>query len=227
MQFAPLYPLIHQFLKPTFPNCLWAGSLETKTVALTFDDGPHPQYTPKLLEVLDQYQIPASFFWLGTCVDRSPEVAQAVWQRGHWLGLHGYRHRSFTQLSTLGLRQSLIQTQTAIAQACRLDLDEVQQHIRDVRPPNGFFTPQTLRLLEQWNYRPVMWSVVPEDWVRPGIDTVVQRVLQQTQNGSLIVLHDGYCGGEDVAETAAQLIPELLAQGYTFVTVDHFWQCRC
>lgn len=196
-------------------------------MALTFDDGPHPQHTPQLLEVLDQYQIPASFFWLGACVDRSPEVAQTVWERGHWLGLHGYQHRSFTQLSPAELHQSLLRTQTAIAKACQLELEDVQQRIRDVRPPNGFFTPQILRLLEQWNYRPVMWSVVPEDWVRPGVQTVVQRVLQQTQNGSLIVLHDGYCGGEDVAETAARLIPDLLAQGYQFVTVEHFWQCRC
>lgn len=227
MQFAPLYPLIHKMLKPAFPDCLWEGAMATKTIALTFDDGPHPVHTPQLLKVLDRYQIPASFFWLGVCVERSPEVARAIWQRGHWIGLHGYNHRSFPLLSPSELHQDLIRTQTAIAQACRLDFAEVQQRIRDVRPPNGFFTPQILRLLEQWNYRPVMWSVVPEDWVRPGIAVATQRVLSQTQNGSVIVLHDGYCGGEDVAATAAAVIPALLEQGYQFVTIEDFWQCRC
>jgi peptidoglycan/xylan/chitin deacetylase (PgdA/CDA1 family) len=169
MQFAPLYPLIHKLLKPAFPTCLWEGAAAAKTIALTFDDGPHPVHTPQLLDVLDHYQIPASFFWLGVCVERFPNVAQLVWQRGHWIGLHGYDHRSFTRLSPQELRQSLIQTQMAIAQACQLDPIEVQQRIRDVRPPNGFFTPQILRLLEQWQFRPVMWSVVPEDWVRPGV----------------------------------------------------------
>jgi peptidoglycan/xylan/chitin deacetylase (PgdA/CDA1 family) len=69
-----------------------------------------------------------------------------------------------------------------------------------------------------------MWSVVPEDWVRPGVAVVVQRVLQQVQNGSLIVLHDGACGGADVADVATVLIPQLLSLGYEFVTVDMLWQ---
>ena len=224
MQFAPLYPLIHKILKPNFPTCLWVGNHTSPTIALTFDDGPHPTHTPHLLKVLDRYQIPASFFWLGVCVQRYPHVAQAIWQRGHWLGLHGYDHRMFTGLSETALKHSLVQTQEAIAHACQLDLEYVQQYVRDVRPPNGVFTPQTLAYLRQWNYRPVMWSVVPEDWVRPGVDVVLKRVLSQTCNGSLIVLHDGYCGGEDVAETADRLIPELLERGYEFVTVDQLWQ---
>ncbi|HEY9662592.1 MAG TPA: hypothetical protein V6C65_29410, partial [Allocoleopsis sp.] len=69
-----------------------------------------------------------------------------------------------------------------------------------------------------------MWSVVPEDWVRPGVEVAVQRVMQQTCNGSLIVLHDGYCGGEDVAAIAANLIPRLLEQNYQFVSIDQLWQ---
>lgn len=224
MHLAPLYPLLHKVLKPTFPACLWAGNLDSATIALTFDDGPHPVHTPQLLNVLDRYQIPASFFWLGACVQRSPAIAQEIWQRGHWIGLHGYHHHSFPRLSASELQQSLSQTQAAIAQACQVNLAYVQQHIRDVRPPNGLFTPQTLRYLQKWGYRPVMWSVVPEDWVRPGIEVVMQRVLTQTCNGSLIVLHDGYCGGEDVATTADRLIPTLLEQGYQFVTVDQLWQ---
>lgn len=224
MQLAPLYPLIHKVLQPSFPHCLWAGSTGSPTIALTFDDGPHPQYTPQLLKVLEHYQVPASFFWLGVCVQRSPKTAKAIWNQGHWVGLHGYNHQSFPRLSAPQLKQSLSQTQTAIAQACHLDEGYVQQRVRDVRPPNGLFTPQTLKYFKAWQYRPVMWSVVPEDWVRPGVETVVQRVLSQTQNGSVIVLHDGYCGGEDVAATAAKIIPRLLEQGYQFVTIDQLWQ---
>lgn len=224
MQLAPLYPLLHPLLKQQFPTCLWAGTPDSTTIALTFDDGPHPRHTPKLLEVLDTYQIPASFFWLGNCVDHAPAVARSVYERGHWIGLHGYTHRSFPLLSTSELQQNLGQTQRSIARACQLDLPEVQQRVRDVRPPNGLFTPQILTNLHQWGYRPVMWSVVPEDWVRPGIEVAAQRVLEQTQNGSLIVLHDGYCGGEDVAAIAQHTIPRLLQQGYKFVTIDHLWQ---
>jgi peptidoglycan/xylan/chitin deacetylase (PgdA/CDA1 family) len=222
MQLAPLFPIVYRLLRPTFPNCLWSGDANSKFVALTFDDGPHPQYTPQLLRVLDRYSITASFFWLGACVNRSPQIAQEIFHRGHWLGLHGYDHRNFPMLSPMELKYSLEKTQEAIYNACQLE----PERVRDVRPPNGLFTPTTLNLLHQWNYRPVMWSVVPEDWVLPGIATVTQRVLNQVRNGSLIVLHDGACGGQDVAATAAVLIPKLLEEGYQFVTVDEFWGCR-
>lgn len=220
MQLAPLFPIVYRILQPTFKSCLWSGAVNSPLVALTFDDGPHPQYTPQLLQVLDRYQIKASFFWLGVCVNRAPAVAKEVYKRGHWVGLHGYDHRAFTRLSSADLKQSLEETQRVITQACQLE----PKHVRDVRPPNGLFTPQTISLLHQWNYRPVMWSVVPEDWVRPGVDIVVQRVLRQVEKGSLIVLHDGYYGGQDVAQTTAQLVPLLLQQGYQFVTIDQLWQ---
>ncbi|MFP4008989.1 MAG: polysaccharide deacetylase family protein [Spirulinaceae cyanobacterium] len=222
MQFAPLYPWLYKILRPTFPNCLWSGSSEVPQVALTFDDGPHPQYTPSLLDVLDRYQVRASFFWLGANVARYPQIARAVVARSHYIGLHGYTHRSFPRLKAGELQSSLAQTQAIIEQTCQIQ----RSRLVDVRPPNGLFTPQTLQLFAQWQYRPVMWSVVPEDWVRPGIETVRQRVLQQVQNGSLIVLHDGACGGQDVAVTVEGLIPLLQKRGYQFVTVEQFWRDR-
>jgi peptidoglycan/xylan/chitin deacetylase (PgdA/CDA1 family) len=220
MQLAPLFPLIHPILKTTFPQCLWQGQSHLNEIALTFDDGPHPEYTPELLKVLDDYQIPASFFWLGCCVERYPKIAQFIYQRGHWIGLHGYQHYSFPKLSLPQIKESLTKTQTAIEIACNLDSNSVL----DVRPPNGLFTPKILTELQQWNYRPVMWSVVPEDWVHPGVEAVVNRVVKQTISGSIIVLHDGYYGGEDVAHSVAKIIPKLLEKGYKFVTIDQLWQ---
>ena len=216
MQLYPLFPILYPILKSSFPKCLWRGNPSSKTIALTFDDGPHPQYTQQLLKVLDRYQIQASFFWLGSCVERAPHIAKEVYSRGHWIGLHGYSHHNFPS----ELKQSLEKTQTAIHEACNLP----PERVRDIRPPNGLFTPQTLQLFNQWNYRPVMWSVVPEDWVRPGIPKVVERVMKDLRNGSLIVLHDGYYGGQDVAETAQIIIPKLLEQGYSFVTIDTLWK---
>jgi peptidoglycan/xylan/chitin deacetylase (PgdA/CDA1 family) len=220
LELAPLYPVLYQILKPTFPSCLWSGDETVPTVALTFDDGPHPEYTPRLLDVLDKYQIKASFFCLGVCVDRNPSLTKEIYDRGHWIALHGYYHHSFPFLSLDEIRLSLLKTQMAIANACQLD----PKQILDIRPPNGLFTPQILTMLHQDNYRPVMWSVVPEDWVSPGVAIAISRVMAQVGNGSIIVLHDGYCGGRDVSAIAAELIPRLLQKSYCFVTIDEFWQ---
>lgn len=219
LQFAPLYPTIHRILKPVFPNCLWTGNLDSAKIALTFDDGPHPEYTPQLLKILEKYQVSVSFFCLGVCVQRTPEIVRRIYEQNHWLGIHGYNHHNFPCLSEENLQNSLVRTQRIIANACNI----TPQQICDVRPPNGVFTPKTLKLLRQWDFRPVMWSVVPEDWVRPGIDKVNQRVLKQVKNGAIIVLHDGYFGGQDVAKTVDILIPKLLERGYKFVTISELW----
>ena len=220
MHFAPVYPILYRLLKPAFPNCLWSGAANQRTVALTFDDGPHPEYTPRLLKVLERYQVRANFFWLGRCVHRYPTLAREVCQQGHWIGLHGYTHQSFPLLKPEELKQSLLKTRSAIAETCQLD----PAHLLDVRPPNGLFTPDTLKQLHSDRYRVVMWSVVPEDWVRPGIPVVTQRVRNQVHNGALIVLHDGDYGGQDVAQTCTDLIPWLLEQNYRCITIDEMWQ---
>jgi peptidoglycan/xylan/chitin deacetylase (PgdA/CDA1 family) len=242
MQLAPLYPLLYRALKPAFPTCLWSGPTIGPSirptlgpaaglhpsanlrpqVALTFDDGPHPRHTLELLEVLAQYAIRASFFWLGIGVERFPAVAQAVVAQGHWIGLHGYDHKMFPQMSASELQGQLARTRSAISQTCQIPVTR----LIDVRPPNGVATPQTIRRLTSWGYRSVMWSVVPEDWLRPGVAVASGRILRQAQPGSLIVLHDGAAGGEDVAATAALVIPQLLARDWQYVTVDDFWKQR-
>jgi peptidoglycan/xylan/chitin deacetylase (PgdA/CDA1 family) len=226
MQFAPLYPVARLILQPILADCLWEGSRQSNVIALTFDDGPHPQHTPALLEVLSKYQVPASFFWLGACVTRSPQIARAAYQQGHWMGLHGFSHRPFPTMKLSEIRQELTRTQEAIALACDLDLADVQRRVRDVRPPYGIMLPSRISTLRQWGYRPVMWGVVPEDWVRPGIAVAAQRILSQVSPGSLIVLHDGYTGGEDVAAITNTIIPILLERGYQFVTIDPLWQTK-
>ena len=89
-----------------------------------------------------------------------------------------------------------------------------------MRPPYGIVLPKTIKLLEKWEYKTIMWTVVPVDWVRPGISVVINRVVQQTSNGSIIVLHDGYDGGQDVAKIVAEIIPILLEKNYQFITID-------
>lgn len=213
-----LYPPLHWGLKTLFPDCLWELPIQPKTqpVALTFDDGPHPDYTPPLLQVLAHFQVPGNFFVLGERVQRWPHLVREISRQGHHLGLHGWQHRSFTQLTRQEMYHSLTRTQAALAAACG---GSAADH-RDVRPPNGLFWPQTLVDLRNWGLRVVMWSVVPEDWLNPPIEVVLKRILTQVRPGSIIVLHDGIHGGSQVAAITQQLIPKLQKRGFQFVRLS-------
>jgi peptidoglycan/xylan/chitin deacetylase (PgdA/CDA1 family) len=199
-----------------FKNCIWgippvSGSGRPQ-VALTVDDGPHPDHTPRLLDLLDRFEIRATFFLLGERVEHWPAIVDDQAKRGHQLGLHGYRHVAFPSLPPPQLQRSLHQSQQAIAAAC----GGVPQSFQYVRCPNGLFLPQTLQQLQQWGFQPVMWSVVPEDWLLPPVSVVVDRVLRQIYPGALIVLHDGPYGGSQVVQILEQLLPVLLNAGYEF-----------
>ncbi len=214
------YSTLHSKLSQTFPACLWSGDPARREVALTFDDGPHRRFTPGLLEVLDRYGVQATFFVLGQQVDNTPEIVRDIYAAGHWLGLHGYDHQPF--VLSEGLRESLELTKQSISRACGLD----PELIRDVRPPYGVFTPWTLDALLTWGYRPVMWQVVSDDSLQPGVEVIVDRTLRRTGNGALIVLHDGSDRCTDVAEATTHIVEQLLARGYRFVSVEQFWRQR-
>ena len=219
MAAADFIPYLYRFLKERQPEALWEGDRSQAHIALTFDDGPHPTYTPPLLKVLAQYKVKATFFWLGSWVERYPEVARAVYEQGHWIGLHSYKHRAFIGQSLPSIRSDLEKTQQAIAQTCH---SSPTQFI-DVRPPYGICSRKIIQSLRQWGYRPVMWSVVPIDWTEPGINIVTKRIRTNTTGGDIIVLHDGSSGGPAVADTTAQILPVLQQTGFTFITIDNMW----
>lgn len=214
------YPLLHRLGRVILPNCLWGGNGSVPVVTLTFDDGPHPEYTPALLDVLARHGVSATFFLLGDRVVRFPSVVRRIHEAGHQIGLHGYHHHPFLFYTPGALRSQLTAAQTAIADACGLPLDTV----RYVRPPYGLATAGMVTRLREWGFRPVMWGTFSEDGTYPGVEIVVRRTLDQTQAGSLIVLHDGIRGGQAVAQVADALIPALSERGYGFVTVDALWQ---
>ncbi|NJN23239.1 MAG: polysaccharide deacetylase family protein [Acaryochloridaceae cyanobacterium RL_2_7] len=221
MAAANFIPYLYRFLKPRLPEALWEGDRNSNKIALTFDDGPHPQFTPPLLKVLEQYDVQATFFWLGSWVKRYPDIARQVYEGGHQLALHGFIHKPFLFQNIEEIRQGLEATQDAIATVC----PEAPTPI-DVRPPYGICRAKTIQQLHKWGYRTVMWSVVPIDWTEPGVEVVQQRVLKQTQGGDLIVLHDGSSGGQAVANCTREIVPKLLKQGFEFISVDTMWEQR-
>jgi len=190
-----------------------------KKIALTFDDGPNPEYTPLLLTKLAEYRVSATFFLIGRNLKRHPEIGRRIVQDGHEVGNHTYNHRSLPFLSKANIRNELASTHKLIA-----DLLNVQPVF--LRPPNGLFTERVLDTVEQLGYRAVVGDVFPVDVAWPGPEIITWRVLRRVQPGSIIILHDGYVGrfDRDKSQTVRALdglIPRLCEQGYEFVTLSH------
>jgi peptidoglycan-N-acetylglucosamine deacetylase len=193
-------------------------------IALTFDDGPNPEYTPLLLTKLAKYRVSATFFLIGRNLKSHPEIGRRIVQEGHEVGNHTYNHPILPFLSRSRVRNELGSTQELIA--ALLNVEPVF-----LRPPNGLFTKRVLDTVEQLGYRAVVGDVFPVDVALPGPEIIIRRVLRRVQPGSIIILHDGYVGrfDRDKSQTVRAmdgLIPRLCDQGYKFVTLSDLVSAR-
>ncbi len=180
-------------------------------LAMTFDDGPHATLTPKLLDLLAEKKIKATFFVLGENVARHPEIVRRAVAEGHEIGNHSWAHPNLARLSDEALRDQLQRTDDRIAQATGL-------HPKVMRPPYGSLTArQRLWVHREFGYKVILWDVDPLDWKEPGPSVVARRLISGAKAGSILLSHDIH------AQTIAAM-PEtfdaLLAKGFKFVTVS-------
>ena len=181
--------------------------MSVKKVALTFDDGPHPRYTEQLLEGLRKRNVRVTFFVLGQSAELYPDLIWEMAQDGHLIGNHTYSHIQLTRRNGQRFAEELQKTDAVI-------FEITGQHTEFVRPPYGAWDK---RYEESLNMIQVLWNVDPLDWCCSDAGTVVSRVLEKTDENSIILLHDVYASS---VEAALAIIDELSAQGYEFVTVD-------
>ena len=191
------------FYRALFPGVTWRMPAEPKCVYLTFDDGPIPEVTPWVLDVLDRYGVKATFFMVGDNVRKHPDVFRMVVERGHRIGNHTFNHIQ-------GLRYL---TKNYLA-----NVEKAAHYIPSnlFRPPHGHMRfLQTLCLTRR--YKVVMWDVVTRDYsphmTPEGVLNVVKRYVR---NGSVIVFHDSLKAERNMREAMPKAIEWLLAQGYTF-----------
>jgi peptidoglycan/xylan/chitin deacetylase (PgdA/CDA1 family) len=183
-----------------------------RMIALTFDDGPDPTWTPQVLALLRAARVHATFCLVGREVAAYPRLVARIVAEGHRLCNHTFDHDERLATRPVPVINRDIQAATA---AIRRAVPGAS--IGLFRAPGGAFTGGLDRLLPALGLRPLGWSVDPDDWRRPGAPAIVARVLAQVRPGSIILLHDG---GGDRAQTVAalqQLLPALTTRGYQFV----------
>jgi peptidoglycan/xylan/chitin deacetylase (PgdA/CDA1 family) len=194
-----------------------------KLLALTYDDGPNPRWTPELLDLLAEHGVKATFFVVGKYVEREPELVRRTIAEGHAVGNHTYSHTSIFRLSKEEIASELARCAAAVTGA-GCEFSEVPEG-KLCRPPYGRKRPAALRAVRAEGYVPVLWSVTCWDWSkRATADTIWRHARKQTRGGDVILLHDG-CNvamGWDRShsiEATDRILTRWKGQGMRFVTV--------
>jgi len=195
----------------------WRAAISEPKIALTFDDGPHAFLTHRILNVLQALDVPATFFLVGKNVKSHPQVAQDIARAGHEIGNHTYNHSHLTLLSSKKIINEIIRTDTLLR-----SIDGVEP--RFLRPPFGLFTKRVLDIAERLGYKIVVGDVYPRDPQRPGKEKIVERVLDRTEPGSIIILHDGgnsrNVDRSQTIEAIKEIIPQLKQKGFIFLRMS-------
>jgi peptidoglycan/xylan/chitin deacetylase (PgdA/CDA1 family) len=202
---------------PLFGRALGRIPTDRRVVALTFDDGPNADATPRILDTLAEKKVRATFFVLGSHAERWPELVRRMSHDGHQLGNHGYFHRKLQFKSPFYVSRDI-----------RLGIRAIRRAgapaPRYFRAPHGFRSPWTTPIASSYGERTVGWSLGVWDSDRPGVDEIVRRTLEGVSPGSIVLLHDGdgYNPDGDRLQTADALphiIDRLKDQGYEFATL--------
>jgi peptidoglycan/xylan/chitin deacetylase (PgdA/CDA1 family) len=207
-----MWPTLHAYGR-TFIG-LRPGS---RQLALTYDDGPNDPDTLRLMEVLARHNVKATFFVLGRFVREKPEIVQQLVAAGHVIGNHTWDHPHLIFASNSELRRQVLQTQSAVFDACGVTPSLF-------RPPFGGRRPGTLSTVRELGLEPVMWKVTCFDWKPTSADKVFAHAQKQIRGGDVILMHDGdqLAMGADRGHSVAatdRLVAQYKTQGYDFVTI--------
>jgi peptidoglycan/xylan/chitin deacetylase (PgdA/CDA1 family) len=175
-----------------------------KVIFLSFDDGPDPVWTPKILKILAKHRAKATFFELGRMIQAHPGLRERVLAGGNTIGSHSITHPRLTKVSAARRHHEIFDGPKS----------------RCFRPPYGASNPMVRADIKAAGMTQVLWDVDPRDWARPGTSAIMHRILNHAQRRNIVLMHDG---GGDRSQTVAALdkmLPTLKAQGYSFPAMD-------
>ncbi|TMC41140.1 MAG: polysaccharide deacetylase family protein [Chloroflexi bacterium] len=192
---------------------LYTGNRYLPKIALTFDDGPNPYYTPQVLAVLQRYGVKATFFCIGRQVASYPDLVKQEYADGNLVGNHSWSHPNLALLSSDEIDSQINLTSNVIQQV-------IGVRPTLFRPPYGVVNARVLSKANLLGLTTIIWSDEARDWTTPGTSVIVSRILSLAGDGAIILMHDG---GGDRSQTVAALptiITTLRLRGYQFVTLQ-------
>lgn len=193
------------------------GNTPEKEIALTFDDGPNPAYTPKVLSLLAEYQAPAAFFVIGKHIHGNESILKQIDADGHTIGNHTYTHSFFIDFkSTQAFKTELSRTSDAV---CKV----IGKRMKLFRPPYGVTTPHLARASKLLDYRIIGWNIRSLDTTGDSADTITERVLTQLKPGAIILFHDT---SDKTVEVLKRTLAFAKANDYKIVNVEQLLKIR-
>ncbi|MEY8339581.1 polysaccharide deacetylase family protein [Lachnospiraceae bacterium 62-35] len=189
------------------PINTFSQNQEHKFIALTFDDGPHPIYTPELLDGLASRDVKASFFVIGKNIQGNEEIVKRIAEEGHLIGNHTTTHIMLTSKSQENACEEIELTNQKIFEITGM-------RPAYIRPPFGSWSEQLECIIPM---DVILWNIDPLDWKIQNKEQIVSHVVKHAKNGSIILLHDSY---KTSVEAALEIIDTLTREGYTFVTAE-------
>ena len=186
---------------------------DSMKIALTFDDGPHPYYTPIILDILKEYGIKATFFMIGENIKYYTEAAEAVLSAGHEIGNHTSHHKTLKPLCEKDILKEI--------QDCEDEIFSLAEYRTSlIRPPKGSMGQEVKDVVGELGYRIILWDVDTRDWAHTPPAQISAQVVNETASGDIILMHDFIGHNSPTPAALRMFIPELLAKGYQFVTVS-------
>ncbi|MBW7477104.1 polysaccharide deacetylase family protein [Paenibacillus oenotherae] len=195
---------------------IWEVQTRQKLIALTFDDGPDAVQTNEILDLLKLYNAKATFFVVGKRVAQYPDIVRRIAAEEHEVANHTYSHSYFKMpASEYDVRKEIERTEAEIFKA-------IGRKSALFRPPGGMFDETIVQVSNAMGLVPVMWSwhQDTQDWRRPGVYFIRNKVLDNARNGDIVLFHDHVQGKSQTIEALKQILPQLLARGFRLVTVS-------
>ncbi|MEH7095749.1 polysaccharide deacetylase family protein [Neobacillus vireti] len=189
-------------------------STSQKAVAITFDDGPNPSYTPEVLDIFAKAEGKATFFMIGEQMEKNPDIVRQVAEQGHEIGNHTFSHPKLSELSPAD---------------CLLEIERNEKIIQELtgqppfvfRPPYLDYNNDTISILKGKGYPMIgALNMEAQDWEQPGVEHILSASRKCVRNGSILIFHDGYGDRSQTIQAVKKLVFELKSGGYQLLTVS-------
>lgn len=210
---------IPRFVKKVLPNVVWEFPAKSKSIYLTFDDGPTPEITEWTLDILKQYNAKTTFFCIGKNVEKHPEIFSKIIIDGHAIGNHTYNHLKGWKTKTDNYVNSILKTQVLFDQQFLNSkfVNHQSSVINLFRPPYGQIKPKQIKKITELGYKIIMWSILSMDYDNTiSKEKCLKNVIDNTSSGDIIVFHDSTKAFKNMQYALPKVLDYFSEKGYVF-----------